>query len=111
MPTAISQVKSASMTAFRECDGIRGDRYRQSGLILGVWTARAAGESLAVGGSQLEKVKSEEGKGAHPSDEDDRDDRDDESARPAIVSYLLFPLHFFPFAARNALGKEVSDSL
>lgn len=45
---------------------------------------------------QLEKVKPEEGKRAHPSDEDNRDDRDDESAGQAIVSYLLFPLHFFP---------------
>ena len=55
-----------------------------------------AGESLAVGSSQLEKVKSEEGKRAHPSDEDNRDDRNEESADQAIASYLLFPLHSFP---------------
>lgn len=64
--------------------------------IFGVWTAQADRQALAVGSSQLEKVKPEEGKRAHPSDEDNRDDRDDESADQAIASYLLFPLHSFP---------------
>lgn len=76
MPTAISQVKSASMTAF-------------DGTAIG----NSAYLRCLVG---LEEVKAEEGKRAHPPDEDNRDDRNEESAGQAIVSYLIFPLHSFP---------------
>lgn len=90
MPTAISQVKSASMTAFV---GTAIGNPAHSQCLDGPSRSDA---SRAAGRPQLEEVKAEEGKRAHPPDEDDRNNRNEERAGQAIVSYLIFPLHFFP---------------